>query len=240
MWDAGSRQRRHWILQSVHLRRQQGELTGYSFQIRLLSCGVLREGHQHGRVLLLRQLDILQCRDDDGIRYRGWSRLLWRLCSNAIGIGRRGAIEIRQREVIEFRDGDVIEFREREAIEIRPDEAIEVWQRVGSGRANDGQGGQRHQCRRQAAPSPLLNRVRLLVSLRFLSRCLSHLRSPRVRLVVTFSLAADRQNKNSYRVDDPPTALARLPAQIVHRSWAYMVNDQLFSASCVWSSTAGC
>jgi hypothetical protein len=35
-WDAGSRQRRRLILQRTHLRRQQGELTGYSFQIRLL------------------------------------------------------------------------------------------------------------------------------------------------------------------------------------------------------------
>ena len=45
-WDAGSRQRRrHWIPQRAHLRRQQGELTGYSFQIRLLGCGALRERH---------------------------------------------------------------------------------------------------------------------------------------------------------------------------------------------------
>ena len=54
-WDAGSRQRRrHRILQGAHLRRQQGELTGYSFQIRLLGCGALRERRQHVGVLLLR------------------------------------------------------------------------------------------------------------------------------------------------------------------------------------------
>ena len=70
MRDAGSRQRRHRTLHSVHLRRQRGKLTGYSFQIRLLSRGVLRERHQHSGVLLLRQLNILQCRADGGIRYR--------------------------------------------------------------------------------------------------------------------------------------------------------------------------
>ena len=74
MRDAGSRQRRHRILQSVRLRRQREELTGYFFQIRLLSCSALRERHQHSRVLLLRQLNILQCRGYDGIRYRGWYR----------------------------------------------------------------------------------------------------------------------------------------------------------------------
>jgi hypothetical protein len=42
-------------------------------------------------------------------------------------------------------------------------------------------------------------------------------------------LAADQQNK-SRRVDDPATTLARLPTQIRIKSWAYMVNDQLFSA----------
>ena len=85
MWDAGSRQRRHRILQSVRLRRQRGELTGYSFQIRLLSCGALRQRDQYScilllrqlnilqrrRILLLRQLNILQCRADGGIWYRG-------------------------------------------------------------------------------------------------------------------------------------------------------------------------
>ena len=71
MWDAGSRQRRrHRILHRVELRRYQGELTGYSFQIRLLSRGTLREQYQHSCVLLLRQLNILQCRADGGIRYR--------------------------------------------------------------------------------------------------------------------------------------------------------------------------
>jgi len=71
MWDAGSRHRRHRTLQSGRLRRQRGELIGYSSQIRLFSCGTLRERLQHSRVLLLRQLNILQCRAYDGIWYRG-------------------------------------------------------------------------------------------------------------------------------------------------------------------------
>lgn len=84
MWDAGSRQRRHRILHRVQLRRlrhrilyrvqlrrYQGELTGYSFQIRLFGFGTLRERRQHSCVLLLRQLNILQRRVDGGIRYRG-------------------------------------------------------------------------------------------------------------------------------------------------------------------------
>jgi hypothetical protein len=36
---------------------------------------------------------------------------------------------------------EAIEIRQREVIEIRQSEAIEIWQRIGSGRANDGQGG---------------------------------------------------------------------------------------------------
>jgi hypothetical protein len=36
---------------------------------------------------------------------------------------------------------EAIEIRQREVIEIRQREAIEIWQRIGSGRANDGQGG---------------------------------------------------------------------------------------------------
>jgi hypothetical protein len=43
-------------------------------------------------------------------------------------------------------------------------------------------------------------------------------------------LAADQKNKKSRRVDDPATTPARLPNQIRLKSWAYMVNDQLFSA----------
>jgi len=31
-------------------------------------------------------------------------------------------------------------------------------------------------------------------------------------------------------VDDPATTVARLPNQVRLKSWAYMVNDQLFSA----------
>jgi hypothetical protein len=95
MWDAGSRQRRPCTLHSVHLRRQRGELTGYPFRIRLLSCGALYERHQHSCVLLLRQLNILQCRPDDEIWYRGWSRLMWRLCSDPIEIRQGEAAEVR-------------------------------------------------------------------------------------------------------------------------------------------------
>jgi hypothetical protein len=50
---------------------------------------------------------------------------MWRPCSEAV--------EIRQREVIEI--------RQREVIEVRQGEAIEIRQRIGGGRANDGQGG---------------------------------------------------------------------------------------------------
>src|SRR5439155_17348868 len=134
MWDAGSRQRRRWVLQSVHLRRQQGELTGYSFQIRLLSCGALCERLQHNCVLPLRQLNIRQCRPDDRIRYRGWSRLGWGLCSDPI--------EIRQGETAEVRRGETIKIRQREVREIRQGEAIETRQRIGGGGADDGEGGQ--------------------------------------------------------------------------------------------------
>lgn len=119
MWDAGSRQRRHWILQSAdlrilqsaHLHRQQGELTGYSFQIRLLRCRALRERRQHSCVLLLRQLNIPQCRPDDRIWYWGWSRLTWRLCSDPIEIRKGEAAEVRQRETIKTRQGKLIEIR---------------------------------------------------------------------------------------------------------------------------------
>src|SRR5260221_7959329 len=38
------------------------------------------------------------------------------------------------------------------------------------------------------------------------------------------------ETKKSRRVDDPVTTLARLPTQRRLKSWAYMVNDQLFSA----------
>src|SRR6476660_6315828 len=109
MREAGSRHRRHRTLQGVRLRRQRGELTGYSSQIRLLSCEALRERHQHSCVLLLRPLNILQCRAD-GVWFRGCSRLVWRRCSEAA--------EIRQREAIEIRHGD----RQGEVTEIRQGE----------------------------------------------------------------------------------------------------------------------
>src|ERR1700722_5185219 len=139
MWDAGRRQWRHRILQSVGLRRQRGELTGYSFQVRLLSCRALRERNQHSCVLLLRQLNILQC-CADGIWYRDRSRLTWRLCSEAIEI-RQG-----QREVVETRQGDATKIRQRKAIEIR--------QRIGGGRANNDQSGEGHRYRRHSVRSP--------------------------------------------------------------------------------------
>src|SRR5258708_5632939 len=47
-----------------------------------------------------------------------------------------------------------------------------------------------------------------------------------------FSSPPIRKTKKSRRMDDPATTLARLPTQIRLKSWAYMVNDQLFSA--VW------
>lgn len=125
MRDAASRQRCDGTLQSLRLRRQRGELAGYSFQIRLLRCGVLRERRQHNGVLLLRQLKIYQCRPDDGIWHRGWSRLGWRLCSDTFEIRQGEAVEVRQGEVIEIRQGEVLEAR----------------QGIGGGRANDGQGG---------------------------------------------------------------------------------------------------
>jgi hypothetical protein len=125
---------------------------------------------------------------------------------------------------------EAIEIRQREVIEIRQREAIEIWQGIGNGRANDGQGGQGHHYRRHPARSPLLCRLRLFISLRFFIRCFSHLRSLRVSPVARFFLAADQKSKKSRRVDDPATTLARLPNQIRLKSWAYMVNNQLFSA----------
>ena len=43
-----------------------------------------------------------------------------------------------------------------------------------------------------------------------------------------FSSPPISKTKKSRRVDDPATTLARLPTQIRLKSWAYMVNDQLF------------
>ena len=57
-----------------HLRRQQGELTGYFFQIRLLGCGALRERHQHIGVLPLRRLNVPESRPK-WIRYEDWNRV---------------------------------------------------------------------------------------------------------------------------------------------------------------------
>jgi len=143
-WDAGSRQRRrHRILQGAHLRRQQGELTGYSFQIRLLGCGALRERHQHIGVLLLRRLNVPQSRPDNWIRYEDWSRVRRRRCSDAIEIRRGEAAEVRHREPIDARQRELIEIRQREATETR--------QGIGGGGTNDGQGGQGHRYHRHPA-----------------------------------------------------------------------------------------
>lgn len=139
--DAGSRQRRcHLILQGAHLRRQQGELTGYFFQIRLLGGGALHERHQHIGVLLLRRLNIPQSRPDHWIRYEDWSRVRRRRCSDAFEIWRGEAAEVRQREPIYARQRELIEIRQREATETR--------QGTGGGGTNDGQCGQGHRyCR---------------------------------------------------------------------------------------------
>jgi len=143
-WDAGSRQRRrHRILQGAHLRRQQGELTGYSFQIRLLGCGALRERHQHIGVLLLRRLNVPQSRPDNWIRYEDWSRVRRRRCSDAI--------EIRRGEAAEVRQGEPIDARQRELIEIRQREATETRQGIGGGGTDDGQRGQGHRYHRHPA-----------------------------------------------------------------------------------------
>ena len=212
MWDAGSRQRRHCILQSVRLRRQRGELAGYSSQIRLLSCGALRQRHQHGCVLLLRQLNILQCRADGGLWCRGWSRLMWRLGNEAVEIRQSDAMEIRHREM---RQGETRQGVTRQG-EIRKEE---IRQGIGGGRANDGQGGQGHHYRRHSARSPLLCRLRLFISLRFFVRCLSHLRSLRVSPIARFFLAADPQNKKEpscARSSDDSRAIAHPnPAEIM-------------------------
>ena len=149
-WDAGSRhRRRHRILQRVHLRRQQGELTGYSFQIRLLSCVALRERHQHVGVLLLRRLNVPQSRPDnrirhqDGSRHGDRSRVGRRSCSDAIEIRRGEAAEVRQGELIGARQGELIETRQGETTETR--------QGIGGGGANDGQGSQGHRNHRPPA-----------------------------------------------------------------------------------------
>lgn len=148
--DAGSRQwRRHLILQGAHLRRQQGELTGDSFQIRLLGCGALRERLQRIGVLLLRRLNVPQSRPDNWIRYEGWSRYEDR------SRVRRGkcsdAIEIRRGEAAEVRQGEPIDARQRKLIEMRQREATEIRQGIGGGGANDGQGGQGHRYHRHPA-----------------------------------------------------------------------------------------
>ena len=180
---------RHRILQGVHLHRQQGELTGYSFQIRLLRCRALRQRRQHSCVLLLRHLNIPQSRPDDRIWYWDWdwSRLGWRLCSDPIEIRRREAAEVRQRETIKTRQGKLVEIRQGEAIETRKG--------IGGGGTNDGQGGQGHRYRRHPVRSHLLCPLGPFVSLRFLIPCFGHLRSLRLSPVARFFPVAGHQER---------------------------------------------
>src|ERR1700737_1263166 len=120
-----------------------GGVEGFSFQIRLLGCGALRERRQHGCVLLLRRLNVPQSRPDNWIRYEDWSRVRRRRCSDAI--------EIRWGEAAEVRQGEPIDARQRELIEIRQREATETRQGIGGGGTNDGQGGQGHRYHRHPA-----------------------------------------------------------------------------------------
>jgi len=173
-------------MQGFDLRRQRGELAGYSLQFRLLRRGAVSEQHQGRRVLLLRRLDIPlrrldipQRRVDDGVRLRWRSRLGRRRCGgNASGSrrGRRRALEPRQGDAIEFRERQAIEFRQRDRIE--QGEAIGIGEEVRGGRANDGQRRQRHHGHRHAARRPLQHRLGLIVLRCFVQR-LGHLRSQR-------------------------------------------------------------
>jgi len=215
MRDAGRRQRRHRAMKGIHLRRQRRELTGHSLQIRLLGFRALRELLQGSCMLLLRRLNIPQPSADDGIRYRGGRRLGRRCCSNAIGFRRRGAIEIRQGEVVEFREREAVQFRQRQGIEIRQEETVGIRQEVGGSRANDRQGGQRHHCRRHARRGPLAYGLSRLVCLRFLVRCLSHLR------FLTSAQSQPRhrsENKEAAAWDDPAAT---------HRAIAHSVSAQI-------------
>ena len=203
--DAGRRQR--WR-QGLHLHRQRGELTGDPLQIFLLSRGASRERHKHGRVLLLRRLNILQCRADGGVRDRYGNRLTRRLCrfiqrrrGKAAGFRRRGSVEIRK--------GKAIEFRESEAIEARQGEAIQIRQGVGDRRADDEQGRQAGHSRRHASRSPLLYRVGLLVSLPVLVRYVSHLRSLRVSLVANLPRYQLNKRASHGRSSDGPSRIAQ-------------------------------
>jgi len=142
-WNAGSRQRRrHLILQGAHLRRQQGELTGYSFQIRLLGSGALHERHQNVGVLLLRRLNVPQARPDNWIRYEDGSRDRRRRYSDTFVIWRGEAAEVRQGEPIDARQRD-LKIRQREATKTR--------QEIGGGGTNDGKGAQAHGYHRHLA-----------------------------------------------------------------------------------------
>ena len=204
--DAGSRQRRrHRILQGAHLRRQHGELTGYSFQIRLLGCGALRERQQRIGILLLRHLNVPQSRPDNCIRYEDWSRVRRRRCSDAIEIRRGEAAEVRQGEPIDARQSDLIEFRQREATETR--------QGIGGGGTNDDQGGQRHRDHRHPARGHLLCRLGLLVRLRFPGRCFGHLRSLRLSPVARFVPSPVSKDKRAIAVTNQPWLARACPPE---------------------------
>jgi hypothetical protein len=167
---------------------------------------------------------------------------MWSRCNKAIEIRRRkmrqGKIrqrKFRQREIRKIRQGEIRQGEIWQRVirqgEIRQREIRQrvIRQGIGGGRANDGQGGYGHNYRRHSARSPLLYRLRRLISLRFFIRCLNHLRSLCVSPVARFLLAADPQNRKSHRVDDPTTTRA-IATQIRLKSWAYMVKDQLFPA----------
>lgn len=219
--DAGSRQRRYRILQGAYLRRQQGELTGYFLQIRLLGSGALHERHQHVGVLFLRRLNVAQSRPDNWIRYEDRSRWRWwrrRKCSDAIVVRRGEAAEVRQGELIGARQGDPIEIRQREASETR--------QGIGGDGTNDGEGGQGHRCYRRPARGRLRCSVGRFVSLYFLVQCFGHPRFLRHSREVSSHRRSTQQK--SHRGEKPAMALARLPTRIPLKSWTCIVNIRLF------------
>ena len=139
--DAGRRHRlRRLILQRVHLRRQQGELTGYSFQVRPLGRSALRERRQRIGVLLqrigvllLRRLNVPETRPDNGIRNEDRSRR-----------ERGDALRLRCGETAEVRRICPINARRKQLFENRPGEATETRHGSGGGGTDDGQDRQRN------------------------------------------------------------------------------------------------
>jgi hypothetical protein len=131
---------------------------------------------------------------------------------------RSEAIEIRQRDI---RQGER-EIRQRDASKIR--------EKIRGGGANDGQGKQEHRQCRHPARSPLRCRRRLIILLRCFIRCFSHLHSLRVRPGARVFLAAISKTKKAAAWTIQRRLSARQPSQIRLKSWAHMVNDQLFPA----------